>query len=236
MKSGISDETKQLRALAILNEAKSGGMLKKEIPADSDTQIKLADYVIEEARTRKDKGENGTHITNILFTADVDWTRPIKEEDEDERKFNSYLKAEIETGLPIPPEIRGEVPELPMDLTTLSLKELRRLHGIFNACAARVGFLYAMQETAEAAAKMIADNYEEKYIATADRKDIGGKAKAMKLLQIEAAEKYPQIKKWRSRERDHAIKANQYKRLLDSYNQSCDRLSRDYTMRQDESQ
>lgn len=235
MKSGISDETKQLRALAILNEAKSGGMLKKQIPFDTETQIKLANYVVEEARARKDKGENGPHITNILFTADVDWTNSLKE-DEDDKKFNSYLKAELENGLPIPPEIKGDIPELPMDLTIISLKELRRLHGAFNACAARVGFLYAMEETAEAAAKMIANNYEEKYIATADRKDIGGKAKAMKLLQIEAAENYPQIKKWRSRERDHSIKANQYKRLLESYNQSCDRLSREFTMRQDESQ
>lgn len=225
----LSDESMSKRALAILNEAKNGGMLKKQIPSDNETRIKVANYIVDEARKRRENGERGAHIQNILFTADVDWS-----EDEEEKKYREYINEELEDGLPIPPEIKGEIPEFPADITQVSTQLLRKLNGDFNACSARIGWLYALEEAGQSAAKQIADSHEEAYIITADRKDIGGKAKAQKLLEAEARAADKDIVKWRDREKRHANRANKYKRLLDAMNNHCDRLSREFSMRQEE--
>lgn len=227
----MNNSLMEKRALAILNEAKAVGMLKKPVPDDNDTRLKLAEYVIEDARNRFNKGEKGKHITRILYTADVSLEQEL---DNDERRYLEQIEDEIETGIPVPPQIKGDVPEMPLDLTTISTTKLRQLHGAFNACAARVGWLYAYEEAGEASAKAIADHYENEYIYSADRKDIGGKPKTQQLLKIEAEKTYPQISKWRDRESKHKKKANKYKRLLDGFNLSCDRLSREFTMRDKE--
>lgn len=161
-----------------------------------------------------------------------DWER--KAQDENEKYYEEALNEKIEDGLPIPHEIEGDPPNLPLDLTLLSDKEVRYLHGAFNACAARAGWLYALEETGLAAAKQIADHLEEEYIIGADRKDIGGKPKTQAFLKAEAQADNSDIIKWRRREHKHSIAANKYKRILDSYDSNCDRLSREWTMRMDE--
>lgn len=156
--------------------------------------------------------------------------------DEDEEYYKVLLEKGIESGLPIPHEIEGDPPKLPLDLTSVSDKEVRFLHGAFNACAARAGWLYACEETGEAAAKQIADHLEDEYITGLgeERKDFGGKPKTQALLKAEAQRANPDIVKWRKRERQHSIAGNKYKRILDAYDGNCERLSREWTMRVNE--
>ena len=56
----------------------------------------------------------------------------------------------------------------------------------------------------------------------------------MALLKAEARANNKNIEKWRKRERKHAIAANKYKRITETYDKNCERLSREWSMRTDE--
>lgn len=233
----MNKETKVKRAIAVLKEAKSHDIISKPIPEDDNLKIKVADAIIDQARKAREAGENGEHVTAILFTADVDFTTgEIKEEepkDEDQKFYEAAIKETVRDNLPIPKD-PPEVPELPFDFTSLADEELRFLHGAFNACLARAAWLYAINEAGESAAKKIADHYEEEYIINADRKDFGGKPKTAALLKAEAASENSAIVKWRDLEKKHSIKGNKYRRLRDIYESNVERLSREGTLRNDE--
>jgi hypothetical protein len=232
MSNHTKDEVE--RAIAIINEAKSYDIVDDALPETDHQKVQLANYLVKQARKARELGENGDHITRILFTAEVDHKLNEDVVDEDKAFFESALSQELESGIPIPPEIEGEPPLLPHDLTEISLSSLVYLHGAFNACSARAGWLYAYEEAAATAAAAVADHYEEEYIISADRKDLGGKPKPQVLLKAEAKKRYPKIKEYRDIQKISEIKANKYKRLLETYNNSCERLSRQFTMRQTE--
>lgn len=228
----MNKESKLTRAQSILNQAKLLGLITKDTSElTDDKQIKLANAIVNNAQKAYRNNERGEKVTSILFAADVDMNVSEDDPDEDEVRYRKILEEHIESGLPIPPEIEGTPPDLPLDLTELSDKQVRWLHGAFNACSARVGWLYSVEEGGESAAKQIADHYEEQYITTTDRKDIGGKPKPQALLKAEAKQANSTIVKWRDREKKHSIKANKYKRMFEIYNNNCERLSREWTMR-----
>lgn len=218
------------RALSILNEAKNQGIISQEIPNDDSTKVVLADTIVSEAQKAHDKGQKSDKIMRILFAAEV----TFEDKDKDTVRFEQLLGQELEGGIPIPDDIEGDPPNIPIDIPSLSTKEQRFLHGAFNAVSARVGWLYAQEEAAQKAAKIVADEHEERYIIHADRKDYGGKAKAAALLKAEARDNDPQLVKWRDEEKKHEIAAGKYYRLLEIYNNCCDRISRQWTMAQDE--
>jgi hypothetical protein len=231
--SSLTEDQELVRAEAILSEAKNHELISKDTSElANQSKIKLANAVVKQAQKAYKNKERGEHVTSILFAADEDFTQAS--EDDDEALYESILASEVETGLPVPHVIEGDPPQLPLDLSELSDKEVRWLHGAFNACSARVTWLYSVEEGGEAAAKQIADHHEEKYITNTERKDIGGKPKPQALLKAEAKEADPDILKWRKRERKHSISAGRYKRLVEIYNNNCDRLSREWTMRIDE--
>lgn len=248
----MNKELQVKRAIAILKEAKAHDVLDKPIPEDDDLKIKVADYIVGQARKAREAGEEGEHVIAILFTADVDFTTgEIKEKGddreeneileeteaptEDEAFYRAAIKETVKDHLPIPKEPDDE-PELPFDLTAISDKNLRFLHGAFNACFARAAWLYAINEAGEAAAKQIADHKEDEYIVGLgdERKDFGGKAKSAALLKAEAAANDDAIVEWRDRQKKHAIQGNRYRRLRDIYESNVDRLSREGTLREDE--
>lgn len=190
-----------------------------EIPTSDKVQKALAQRIWEETLSKQD-------------------TQTGKGLSDDEQYYQELISDKVESGLPIPHEIEGDPPELPLDITQISGKEVRFLHGAFNACAARVGWLYSLEEAGQSAASQIANHLEDEYITSLgdDRKDFGGKSKTQALLKAEASRSNPDIVKWQKRERQHANAANKYKRLLDAYDNICDRLSREWTMRTDEKQ
>lgn len=229
------------RATSVLNTAKSFDVIDDELPVDEQTRIDLANLIIDKARKARERGENGDHVTQILWAAEVEIGEDGEEqynaeEDSDEASYKKAIQEEIEDSLPVPPEIDVEIPNIPQDFNDLSDKQIIRLIGIYNACQARANWLYAIEEAGQAAAKSIADYYEDKYIISADRKDVGGKSKTAQLLKAEAKENYPDILKWRKREKEHSRKANKYSRLRDNWDNTCDRLSRIWTIKNEERQ
>jgi hypothetical protein len=231
-------------ATAVINEAKSHGVVDYDMPEDTDERIKKAEKLVKLARRAFDMNERGDHVTAILFTADVDagapkvaYAQPKESDDPDEDEYNRLVTEEVEGALPLPPHVAGDVPELPLDLTSLSDRALQKFHGIYTACAARTNWLYAIDEAGRDAAKFIADRYENQYITSLtrdERKDVGGKPKTTALLKAEAAESNSAIVKWRKRQHEHSVSANKNKRLLEIYTTYVESLSRQGTLRQQE--
>lgn len=224
------------KAKAILKEAKAHEVITKDISELSDEKlIKLANAVVKKAEEKQAKGENGDHVTSILFLAKVDdGTKSESEDDPDVETFKKLSQLNIEPGIPIPPEIEGSIPDIPTNLRDLSDNEIQTLHGAYGAAAARVEWLLAAEQSAEEAARILADKKEEAYLVTADRKDHGGKPKTNALLKAEARIHDPSIEVWRDKEAKHKIAANTYRRLLNIHDGRRETLSRHWTMRQNQ--
>ncbi len=231
----LSKQSQVNRAIAILKEAKNQDILDKPLPEDDNLKIKVADYLVSQAHKAKEAGENGLHVTALLSLAEADFeTGEIAPQDEDEKTYKEAIDEFMDNTLPVPVDPNEDAPEIPFDITSASDEQLRFLHGAYGAYFARAAYLCALEESGHSAAKQIADFHEDEYIATADRKDIGGKAKTGAVLKIEAAQADPAILKWRKREKDHERKLNKYRRFRDMYEKNVERFSREGTLRENE--
>ena len=157
----------------------------------------------------------------------------LDKEDTDELFYRNSIDETV-GGFPPPPDIEGEIPKMPLDITELTDKQLMYLHGAFTAMAARTGWLYALADAGERACSLLVEQYEQDYMESADRKDFGGKAKSHAILKAEAQKHFPQIKKWKHRRNKHAIDASKLKKMLEQFDKNCDRLSRQWTFRVEE--
>lgn len=137
--------------------------------------------------------------------------------------------------LPIPPEIDGEPPLLPRDISLLDDGPLRRLHSEFNAVLARTNWLLAVEEADELAAKIIADHYFSLAVKKAGMNPdpVTNKAKTVSALEAEAASD-DNVREWRKRHVQHVIETKLLKSLRDTYQANCERASREFSMRENE--
>jgi hypothetical protein len=137
--------------------------------------------------------------------------------------------------LPIPPELDGEPPHLPRDISAVGDLELRRLHSEFNACLARANWLVAVEEADELAARQIADYHLARAVkrAGSEPDPVTNKAKTVAVLEAEAASD-DSVREWRQRQNTHHIEAKLLKALRDTYQSNCERISREWTMRTEE--
>ncbi len=232
------------QAESIIKLAKQNDQYKKPIPEDEAVVIDHAEKLVDWARSLRPTGNE--FVKELLFIADA---HKITEKniqassitegvpvDEDEQFYQEAIRDWIPDNLPIPEEIEGEPPRLPLDLTELGEKRLIYLHGAFAACSARVTYLYSLEEAGEAAARKLADNHYHVFLEQVQKKDPDtGKPKTLDILRAEAEIAFPDtVGKWRGLERTHSIKAGRYKRLRDIYDNNCERLSRQWTMRESE--
>jgi hypothetical protein len=230
------------RAQSIINEAKSHEVYEDELPEEEDDQILLAEELVEVANDAFNEGNRSEAVTSIKFAAEILIDNSENKEPEEEqtklgRKDDELYEAEYKealtepTELPIPPEIQEEIPELPLDLTELSDKEVMRFHGAFNALSARANWLYAQQEAGESAAKKIVDHMYDLWVVTANKVDpTSKKPKTKDVLRAEAIQEVDSLGIWVDRQQTHATKAKKLSRLRDIYDNNCDRLSRHWTM------
>lgn len=144
----------------------------------------------------------------------------------------SQLKAEhMHIPPPLPP---GDQPELPMDMTTLSDKELQGLHSAFGAYAYRVGYLMMIEEGVARHFKEWADELTQELLVAAEKNDPAtGKPKTMTILEAEVASEEA-VRKLRRRQRKHEMFAHGYRAQRDSYYKLAEVLSRQETMRHNE--
>lgn len=231
-------------ARAVISEAKGFG-LDVGVPETDEEVIQVANQIYEYALEAQDKGMNGEHITTIIKLTEnylpfeknsPEETVPVGNDDDEDRSF--YLKSieeKIADNIPVPPEIEGQAPNLPVDLNELSDKEVMRLHGAFTACSARINWLYAIEEAGESAARFIANKKTSDYIASADKKDEDTKKpKTMEVLKAEARSENEEIDYWRTLQEKHEVAAKKFHTISDIFNNNVERLSRHWTMRTQE--
>jgi hypothetical protein len=226
------------RATAVINIAAKHGLFEGVMPEEANERAALAEHIAKKAYTARDKGNAGDAVTEILYTWEVELRNAVndnngKDKTPEERKYEAALTEFTKENLPVPPEIEGDPPLLPLDFSNESPKTVRYLHSAFNACAARVGYLLAIEEAGEKSAKQIADEIFNKWLIAAERKDEQtGRPKTKEVLHAEALDADDNLGKWRGRQSDHSIKAGKLKSLFDYYNDSAERLNKEAIMRQ----
>jgi len=228
-------------------EAQEGGMNGEHI----NTIIKLTENYIplekidatgalEEGIDQARNGEISSVTLNEVSESAQEETVPAGTDD-DEREpddkafYHKSIEERISENIPVPPEIEGNPPNLPIDLNDLSDKEVMRLHGAFTACSARVSWLYAVEEAGESAARLVSNKKISNYIANAEKKDSEtNKPKTMEVLKAEARWNDPEIDYWKSLQEKHEVSARKYHAAAEIFNNNVERISRHWTMRTQE--
>lgn len=145
------------------------------------------------------------------------------EPDVPELGIDKFLQRE---GLPIPSEIDWDVKEIPADLTALSEVEVRRMHGQYHAYFSRTLWLLAQEENDLNAAEHLYDMAFAKAIRA-----IGGDKITAAKTEASAD---PEVVVWKEKMMQHAAAVKKLKALCNIYEASCNRLSREWTMRSEE--
>lgn len=219
------------QAIAIINEAKSRNMLSAELPESDEARVAMAEDIVSKAELARPiaKGVAKEAVETILSIANVKQKpAPLKEAFEFVYEHGGVKRTEH---LPIPPEIEGDPPHLPIDLTKVDDLALRRLHSEFSACAQRAMWLVTLEEGKESAASRIADQKAYTVMQGLERTDATtGKPKLASIIEAEVAAD-SEVSKWRGLAADHRNKVRSIKSLRDSYHFACDRISREWSMR-----
>jgi hypothetical protein len=219
-------------ATALINECKSRGYYDKPVPEDETKALALADILYKKALEAYESGKKGEDITAIVSIG-----KSLEKSEEggpDDKRYKELIMEEIE-GLPVPIRPDGGEVQMPFSLEALTDKEILKYLGIYNSCAAYANYQYSLEEAGEASAKIIADEYFDKFLVEAEKKDPEtNKPKTHRQLEAEAKVKDKNISKWRTLQNEHSVRASRYKRLRDIYTDNCERLSRAFTVIQDE--
>lgn len=130
--------------------------------------------------------------------------------------------------LPIPANPDWELTQVPGDVTTLSDAQVRRMHSEYNAYFSRAAWLLAQEENDLHAA----EHFYEQALGLAIRKE----AKTDKQITAAkaAAAIAPEVLECKERVMAHAASVKKLKALVAIYDATCNRLSREWTMRSDE--
>lgn len=225
-------ENKIETAKALINECKSRGYYDLPIPESDNKIIAVAEKLYEKALEAYNSGKRGEDIKMIISIGESFNT--ISEDNPDDRRYNNLIMKEIE-GFPIPEKPESTNVQMPFSLESLTDREILKFIGIFNSCAAYANYQYSLEEAGEASAKIIADEYFDRFLVESEKKDPEtNKPKTNRQLEAEAMVRDKNISKWRKLQQEHSVRANRYKRLRDIYTDNCERLSRAFTVIQDE--
>lgn len=241
-------------ARAILSEVALGGWLDSEIPEEEQEIIDLAKYYVSEAENWVNEGNPADeHINAIINLSKVSHLalseladtkemeappgeNPVNEENcKEERSENDDLtNIRAMEGLPIPQKLSEKTYDMPVDLTELGDKAIRRLHSAFNSYLGRARWLLAVATSNLSNATHLRDeSYRVEYLKAYKRSLSEGEKLSQAILDAVAkdAEDY---KAWNERVNDHNKEVTHWKALVDIYSSNVDRLSREWTMRIDE--
>lgn len=195
---------------------------------NGDWVIGYAKGIVEDAKEAWREGMRGDTVRSILNLSKQTTPSAAISPYEDRIKAEARIAKEK---LPVPPELEGDPPELPRDISSLSDVQLRRFHAEFHACLARTNWLVAIEETDEYCADQLMRHY--KAMVLRDLVSNSPKDAKITALEAEAAQDH-RVSKWLRKRNEHHVQVKLLKALRDTYEQSCDRMSRDFTMRQGE--
>jgi len=235
-------------AQAIVAEARSMGV---KVDYGPDTVIQVAERLIESAREAHKQGVRGDHVTRILHMAEggeiaVEQNNAVQQEQltQEQEKLalssrpgyeasdaaRARIKAE---GLPIPVNPQGDPSPITRDLTELSDRTVRKLHGENNAYLVRTFWLLGVEKSDLASAKQVHSWSKGEILAKLDRIDHDTqKPKLLDILNAEA-DFDGKVLEWAKRVQEHEANIALLLALRDVYQSNVDRLSREWTMRTD---
>lgn len=244
-------------ARAVLEAAVQGSYLDA-VPESDEEVLSQGQYFYDEAVKAKGAGMNDAAVERIIEVGGAEGGTVAEERGEPEGEVGSPAVQEDDgvvsedaapdgdavgeaerapesssENLPIPPEIEGEVMEMPRDLTTLSDREIRRLHGEYNALLARATYLVSVEAGDLNSAMALYDHAVRKAFFDLPDKDDEGK-RITKADRMEEARLNEEASGWIARVSEHTAALDKLKALKEIYKGHVDRLSRDWTMRTEE--
>lgn len=219
------------QARSILTEAASAGYFG-QLPEESNSILYEANEILSEAKEAWTNGAKGEFISTVLSIANVEMNGCVVFDNSVE---DLKLKRILQENMSIPQEVNGQPPEFPRDISVVSDKELRKLHAEFAAMLARANWLVAIEETDEISARQVADlKHAQAIRRAADTPDkVTSKAKTVPMLEAEAVAD-DEVKEWRANQTKHYIQIKLLKALRDNYQMICERISREWSMREKE--
>lgn len=216
-------------ALAVLKIAQEGGYLETSLPENEMEILELADFYISHAQKEASssaKMKNDPVIKQILAI------RSASLEQKSERNYQEFANRKEQ--LPIPPDIERDATPLPLDFTLLGDKEVRQLHGEYNAYLGRARWLLAQAINKLSDTTHLRDDaYRKAYAAVFSKLSLQD-ARPTKDLVDSLAKDEKEYKKYDEDVRKYNKEVVTYKALVEIYDGNVDRLSREWTFRQNE--
>lgn len=136
--------------------------------------------------------------------------------------------------LPIPPQLQGEVLEMPRDISSAGDKQVRRLLGEYNAAINRTTWLLGIAHSDEANLTHLREReYQRAYLEEAKAAEAKGRKSTREDKDI-AARQDAKYMEYDERVREAQERVRTFKALKEIYDSNIDRLSREGTLRDDE--
>ena len=221
---------------AILKQAQEGEYLDV-LPEADDEVIELAEFYAKEANNAYEtvpgmKRDKTVNAIRNLYKEGIE----RKNERAVQEFFHGIDQDLVDEfgGLPTPPDLHGDPSEMPVDFTEIGDKQLRKLHGEYNAYLARARWMLAVTLNKLAGATHLRDEaYRNAYKKAIDTLE-AAEAKSTKDILDALAKDDEKYQEYDKAARRHQEDATSYKALVDIYSGNVDRLSRDWTMRQEQ--
>lgn len=219
-------------ALNALKVAKEGGYLET-IPSKTPEIIELAEFYIEQAKQESVKSAKMKRDPVIKELLNI---RTLALQNKSEDAFDQFLNGnEAKHNLPIPPDPEGDATELPRDFTSIGDKEIRRLHGEYNSYLARARWMLAVSTNHLASATHMRDDaYRKGYKTYSSKLELTEQRVTKDLIDSHVKTEEENYKKYDTDAREAQEKTVIYKALVEIYSGNVDRLSREWTFRQQE--
>lgn len=250
------------KARVILNEAKSGGFMDDDIPEDPEKIVELAVYWYTEAHKAYEAGMRHDTVVAILnamgdeimnerkWKPAVDVPNPGYSSGVPPRSSGGYSESDLretksddsedsvnvarDHKLPVPQDFDEEPEQMPRDISECTDRQIRHLSGVYNAYLARVKWLLAIETSDLANIAHLRDAAFRKSLKNVDKVDQETKKSKLKEVLDAEAKESQEYQKLDQKVKLHQERVVQFKALQEIYSGNIDRLSREWTMRQDE--
>jgi len=216
--------------LAILKVAQEGGYLE-QIPEEKDQIAEEARFYVQQAEEafQDRKFKKDKTVLAILNLA-KDFESSVNKQEEGKDIFGAP-ETQVWKSLPIPSDVKGDPTALPIDFSEVNAKELMRLHSVYNGYFARARWMLANATNKLASATHLRDAEYRRAYALAVNTATEKLTQAQYDVNAKTDEEYLKLDE---RVRIFQEDVTSLKALTEIYSGNVDRLSREWTMRQDE--
>lgn len=246
-------------AVDIINEYNAGEFEEHiQIPDDESALIEKAEYLYSESKQAYDNGLRDNAIQAIIFMGDTAYidapprfpdgppeddpvakTYPRRSSggisESDERETENLA---VKENLPVPQHIEGDPDPMPRDLSADSVtdKVIRKLSGEYQAYLSRTTYLLGLATSDLMNAEHLLEAERSRVWRSLDLIDPNGDGKKQKLVKLLEAEILadPKVAELTGQVNQHTQMVVVLKSLRDIYAGNVERLSREWTMRQNE--